>query len=257
MSFPWNPRAACAKLDGQAPALKENVLLPLYDNVPCNRYPIFTRLIILANVAVFFYEISLPKLPLQSLILHYGLVPDTLTDRALRSRLAPNIYLNLLSFQFLHGGWIHIIGNMWYLWIFGDNIEDRLGPLRFLVFYLACGVISGLVQLAMTPGSHLPIIGASGAIAGVLGAYLVSFPGARVKTLVPIFIFITLIDLPAIFVLGMWFVIQLLNGMLPVGENLQPEGVAYWAHVGGFLGGILLLGLLLPSRQPRSRSDYD
>ena len=237
-------------------SLKESILLPLYDDLPCRRYPIFTRLIVLANVAVFFYEISLDKLPLQlqSLIAHYGLVPATLTNPALRSKLAPEVFLTLLSFQFLHGGWIHIIGNMWYLWIFGDNVEDRLGSLRFLIFYLACGVISGLVQLAMTPASHLPIIGASGAIAGVLGAYLVSFPRARVKTLVPIFIFITFLDLPAIFVLGMWFVIQLLNGMLPVAGGIQTEGVAYWAHVGGFLAGILLLGLLLPSR---GRAGYE
>jgi membrane associated rhomboid family serine protease len=162
----------------------------------------------------------------------------------------PAVGLTVLSSMFLHGGWLHLIGNMWYLWIFGDNVEDRLGHVRYLVFYLAAGIVAALVQYATSPDSSLPTVGASGAIAGVLGAYAVAFPRARVITLVPLIIFIQVLPLPALLVLGLWFVYQFLFGTLAL-TTTATGGVAFWAHIGGFAFGAL--AMLLVGR-PRSRS---
>lgn len=148
--------------------------------------------------------------------------------------------------MFIHGGWLHIIGNMWYLWIFGDNVEDRLGHIRFLIFYLLCGVGAGIVHTFLNSASVVPSVGASGAIAGVLGAYAISYPTARVLTLVPILFFIQIIEIPAAFVLGFWFLMQFLSGTasLAVATSANAGGVAWWAHVGGFVIGMLLIGRL-------------
>ncbi len=162
--------------------------------------------------------------------------------------------IDLFTSMFLHGGWIHLLGNMWFLWIFGDNVEDLLGHLRFLFFYLCCGVAGSLCHIFFNTGSTIPSIGASGAIAGVLGAYLVSFPFARVLTLVPLFLFWPIIELPAIFVLGSWFLVQLLNGAASLDPRLGANyPVAWWAHIGGFLSGIILLGVLKRERRGWSR----
>ena len=146
--------------------------------------------------------------------------------------------------MFLHGGWLHLIGNMWYLWIFGDNIEDRLGHFTYLLFYLLCGLGAGVVHTVLNANTTVPSIGASGAIAGVLGAYVVSYPFARVLTLIPIFIFLQVIEIPAVIVLGLWFVMQFLYGTASLAlTGPNAGGVAWWAHVGGFIIGILLVGL--------------
>jgi len=153
---------------------------------------------------------------------------------------------------FLHGGWLHILGNMLYLYIFGDNVEDMLGRGRFLGFYLACGIVSFLVQIVFASHSMVPNVGASGAIAGVLGAYFILFPRARVLTLIPLFLFFPLVEIPAYFFLGIWFLIQFLSGAAALGQSSAVSGgVAWWAHIGGFLAGIVLLKILLPANAAR------
>jgi len=156
------------------------------------------------------------------------------------------VALPFIASMFLHGGWLHLIGNMWYLWIFGDNVEDRLGHVRFLLFYLLCGIGAGIAHTLLNPASRIPSIGASGAIAGVLGAYFVTFPFAKVLTVVPILFFVQILEIPAILVLGLWFLMQFLYGTasLAVATSANTGGVAWWAHVGGFLIGIVLLRLM-------------
>ncbi len=149
--------------------------------------------------------------------------------------------------MFLHGGWLHLISNMWFLWIFGDNVEDVLGKARYIVFYLLCGLAAALTHFAVEPGSTLPVLGASGAIAGVLGAYLVLFPGARVVTLVPVFFFLQIMELPAFLILGYWFVLQIL-AVSVAGLGPSSGGTAWWAHVGGFLTGVVLVLVMRPRR---------
>ncbi len=218
-------------------------MIPLRDENPSSKVPVVTRLLIAINVVMFAYEIWLGP-ALRPFILEWGLRPARLT-LALRygegSFLAPG--LTLVTSMFLHGGWAHLIGNMWYLWIFGDNVEDRLGHARYLLFYFAAGVAAALVQAAITPMSRLPTVGASGAIAGVLGAYAVAFPRARVITLVPVFFFIQIMALPALVVLGLWFVLQFFSGALVLASAGTPGGggIAFWAHIGGFAFGVLVM----------------
>jgi len=158
--------------------------------------------------------------------------------------------------MFLHGGWLHVLGNMWFLWIFGDNVEDILGHGRFLLFYLLCGLAAGYVQVAINPGSPVPTVGASGAIAGVMGAYMVKFPHSRILTLVPIFIFLTTIEVPAILMLLYWFTIQFFSGIGSIGySQLSQGGVAWFAHVGGFVAGMLLISIMRPRDRYRRRYD--
>jgi membrane associated rhomboid family serine protease len=151
--------------------------------------------------------------------------------------------------MFWHGGWLHLIGNMLYLWIFGDNVEDRLGHFRYLIFYLVAGIAAALTQVALDPSSRLPTIGASGAIAGVLGAYLISFPRSRVLTLIPIIIFPWFVEIPAVIYLAFWFIMQLLEGVGQLGAPAQVGGVAVWAHIGGFISGAVLVKLMEPARR--------
>ncbi len=201
--------------------------------------PAMTLAIIALNVLCFFYEISLPHYLQNQFIYQYALVPDQLHLTA------------LITSMFLHGGWLHIIGNMWFLWVFGSHVEELMGPAKFGVFYLACGVVSAIVQLMMTFGSPVPTLGASGAIAGVMGGFLLLYPRARVVTLVFIIIFITTIELPAAVMLVYWFAIQLFSGLTSFGSITSTGGgVAWFAHVGGFLGGLLLLRLF-QTKRPR------
>ena len=212
-------------------------MIPLRDTQRSYSTPVVTVLLIVVNCVAFLYELSLGQYARNHLIYVYGLVPD---------RLVP---MSLVTSMFLHGGWLHILGNMWFLWIFGDNVEDVLGHGKYLLFYLLCGVAAGLAHLVTNLGSPVPTVGASGAIAGVMGAYLVKFPRARVTTLVPVFIFLTTFDLPAAFVLGYWFLIQFFSGVGTVtSSHLTERGVAWFAHVGGFLTGILLIWVLPTSR---------
>ena len=215
-------------------------MLPLRDANPRSTTPVITVFLILANAGMFLYQASLAPRAGQEFVYSFAIIPArfplafTSHTFTLSQAFAP-----LLTSMFLHGGLMHLLGNMWFLWVFGDNIEDRLGHFAYLAFYAVCGVGAGLVHTAFSWGSTVPAIGASGAVSGVLGAYLVLYPGARVLTWVPpIFIF----PLPALIVLGYWFVIQFLSGLSALGANLS-GGVAWWAHVGGFiLGAVLALG---------------
>ena len=199
-----------------------------------------TLLIIAANVVVFVYELSLGNgRQLNRFIEIYGIVPDRLW--------APSI----LTSMFIHGGFLHILGNMWFLWVFGRGVEDLLGHAKFFFFYMACGLAAGIVHVLVNANSPVPTVGASGAIAGVMGGYLVKFPRARVVTLVFIFFFITTIDIPAAFLLLYWFAMQFFNGVGSIGYSQASSGdVAWFAHVGGFLAGMGLMMILAP-RRPR------
>jgi len=225
-------------------------VIPLRDENPSSTVPVVTRALIVLNVAVFLYEVSLGQ-GLATFIGDCGLVPLRLLE-ALRGAENPiAASATIVTSTFLHGGWLHLIGNMWYLWIFGDNVEDRMGHVRYLVFYLVGGVASGVLHTMANPDSPLPTVGASGAIAAVLGAYLVLFPRARVVTLVPLFVFLQLMALPAVVVLGLWFVFQFFSGALSLAYAAGTSGgTAWWGHIGGFAFG-MLLGRVLGTRTPR------
>ena len=225
-------------------------MLPLADHNPRRTTPFVNVLLIVVNVLMFFWELSLGA-AIQPALQNLAFVPATFWSSA---PLVPSVVAMFVS-MFLHGGWLHLGGNMLFLWVFGDNIEDRLGHGRYLLFYLACGVAATLAHAAMNPTSSVPSIGASGAIAGVLGAYLLLFPRQRITTLIPIFIFITIREIPAIVLLGFWFVLQIFVGTVSLGGSIHEQGgVAYFAHIGGFLTGMVLVVLLggLPRRRRRS-----
>lgn len=216
-------------------------MFPLKDTQPSYRTPVVTILIIIVNVIVFLHEISLGPYERNHFIAAYGAVPDRLW------------LPSLVTSMFLHGGFMHILGNMWFLWIFGDNVEDVLGRARYLLFYLLCGVAAALGQVMLNPNSHVPMVGASGAIAGVMGAYLVKFPHSRILTLVPILLFFTTFEIPAVLMLAYWFLIQFFSGVGEIGySHLSQGGVAWFAHVGGFLAGMALVKLMAV-QQPYSR----
>ncbi|HJQ83249.1 MAG TPA: rhomboid family intramembrane serine protease [Candidatus Binatia bacterium] len=210
-------------------------MIPLRDTIPSATVPLVNYGIIVANVLVFLYETSLGPY-FERFIFAYGLVPNDFSLTA------------LFTSMFLHGGWGHLLGNMLYLYIFGDNVEDRIGHGRYLVFYLLCGMAAGAAQAVANPSSDVPMVGASGAIAGVSGAYFLFFPRARVVTLVPIFLFLQVMEVPALFFLLIWFVWQVLSGVANLGAT--SGGVAFWAHVGGFLAGMALGPVLRGRRVP-------
>jgi len=214
-------------------------VIPLRDVLRSRTTPLILYSIIAANIGVFFYELSLSPGGLQRFIFQLGLVPWKLTTPEVWSILSPlQQILPLFSSMFLHGGWIHIIGNLWVLHVFGDNVEDRMGHHRFAAFYIAAGLVSIGLHLATAWGSKVPVIGASGAIAGVMGAYLVYYPNARIVTLLPVLLFVV-IEVPAYFFLIFWFLLQFLNGTFAlVGAGDSAAGIAWWAHVGGFLFGV-------------------
>lgn len=213
-------------------------MIPLRDTIRSRNFPFVTYLLILLNVLVYGYQ-AIQGPDVSRFIATYALIPARFTQPALIDYFGwgANI-VSLFTFMFLHGGFWHLLGNMWSLHIFGDNIEDRLGPLRYLGFYLLAGVLSGLVHLVLHPQSQIPTVGASGAIAGVMGAYFLCYPGSRILTLIPIFIFPWLVEIPAFIFLGIWFVLQFLGA---AGADGAAGGIAWWAHVGGFLAGIVLL----------------
>jgi len=229
-------------------------LLPLADHNPRRTTPVVNIILIVVNVLMFFWELQLQaSRVLEPALMSVAFVPARFW--ALPGAVLPNVITMFVS-MFLHGGWLHLGGNMLYLWIFGDNIEDRLGHGKYLFFYLACGLLATLAHAVMNPGSDVPSIGASGAIAGVLGAYIVLFPKQRVTTLIPIFIFITVREIPAVFLLGFWIVMQLFFGAASMGGDLQRSGgVAYFAHIGGFVAGMILI-TLLGGRRPTPRPAY-
>ena len=217
-------------------------MIPLRDVIPSRTTPYITVTIIVLNAAAWFYELSLPGDVLPVFLQVYGVVPARLHA------------LTLVTSMFLHGSWMHVIGNMWYLWIFGDNVEDRVGHGRFIVFYLLCGIAAALGQVLIDPRSTLPTIGASGAIAGVMGGYFVLFPHSRVLTLIPLVIFWEVIEVPAIMLLGFWFLMQLFSaGAIAVTSSTGGGGVAFMAHVAGFLCGV---GGIFLFRQRQRPEEY-
>jgi len=215
-------------------------MFPLRDVIPSRTTPVVTVTIILVNAALWFFEVSMSRGALNEFLRIYGVVPATF---------AP---ITLITSMFLHGSWWHVIGNMWYLWIFGDNVEDRMGHGRFLVFYLLCGITAAFGQILMNPDSLLPTIGASGAIAGVMGAYLVLYPKSRVLTLVTLVVFYEIIELPAVALLGVWFLMQLVNAgaVAATANSAGSGGVAFMAHVAGFAMGAASVFVFRKSSQP-------
>ena len=224
-------------------------MIPLRDDNPARRPPIVTRTIIVLNVIAFIYELSLQD-STNEFLREWGVVPGRLFAALTGETSLPVELTTLITSQFLHGGWLHLIGNMWYLWIFGDNVEDRMGHGRFLLFYITSGIVAAVFHSALMPGSPVPTVGASGAIAGVLGAYAFAFPRARVLTLVPIFFFVQIIAIPALVLLGIWFAFQFIAGTLSSGGG---GGVAWFAHVAGFVFGFLVMMII--SRRPQSRAE--
>ncbi|ALF55849.1 peptidase S54 [Nostoc piscinale CENA21] len=216
-------------------------MFPLYDENPTRITPYFTYGLIGMNVLVFLHEVSLSNAQLNLFLREYAVVPRELTYNF------SGEWITLITSQFLHGGWWHLISNMVFLWVFGNNIEDRLGHFKYLVFYLACGALAALCQWVIGIESPIPSLGASGAISGVLGAYLIRFPHARITTLIFLGFFVTTISVPALVVIGIFFVQNVISGLasLQAAANMsvQTGGVAYWAHIGGFVFGIILAPL--------------
>ncbi len=235
-------------------------MFPIQDSVPSRSVPVVTRALILINVVVFFFELSLSRESIIQLFYLFGVVPARFTDPEWAASIGFPIgsYWSLLTHQFLHGGWLHIVANMWTLWIFGDNVEDRMGPLRFIIFYLVCGVLAALTQVLVTPNATIPSVGASGAIAGVLGAYLLFFPTARLIVLIPILFFPFFFELPAVIFLVLWFFIQLFSGTAMLASPQQVGGIAFWAHIGGFIAGMLLCRFFVrrPVRRQLQPDEY-
>jgi membrane associated rhomboid family serine protease len=219
-------------------------MIPLRDVIPSRTTPVVTIALIAVNAVAFTYQLLLGD-AVEIVIRSFGLVPATFS------------WVNVFTSMFLHGGLLHFGGNMLYLWIFGDNVEDRMGHGRFLVFYLLCGVAAALAQTASSPDSIVPMVGASGAIAGVMGAYFVLYPHSRIVTLLPFFIFFHVIEVPAIFFLGVWFIMQLLSGVgsIAAATGAEPAGgIAFWAHAAGFVAGIT--GVWVFRRPERQRVEW-
>jgi membrane associated rhomboid family serine protease len=219
-------------------------MIPLRDVIPSRTTPVVTIAIIALNALVFLFQLSLGE-SVNDFILYYGLIPAAFS------------WVAVLTSMFLHGGFLHFGGNMLYLWIFGDNVEDRMGHGRFAVFYLLCGIAAALAQTALNPDSVVPMVGASGAIAGVMGAYFVLYPHSRIVTLVPLFVFFQVMEIPAIFFLGIWFLLQFLSGVGSIATAVGGEpagGIAFWAHVAGFLAGVS--GVIVFRRPERQRVDW-
>lgn len=219
-------------------------MIPLKDMTPRRAFPFVTLLLILVNVLVFVHQLSLSQAAGNAFVNTYGLVPAKISlALAGRHFTMQQALLPLFTCMFLHGGFLHIIGNMWFLWIFGGNVEDRLGSIPYLFFYLVAGIGSGISQTLFSWGSHIPSIGASGAISGVLGAYVVFFPNSRILTLVPLLIIFFTWRIPAVIFIGLWFIAQFLSGISSLGTQSM-GGVAWWAHVGGFLIGVVVAAIV-------------
>ena len=217
-------------------------MIPLRDTVQSKNYPVVNNAIIVINVLIYLIELSRGD-GLNQFIFNYGLVPARYSLPEIGVYFSPvQQVFALFSFMFVHGGFWHLLGNMWSLYIFGDNVEDRLGHFRYLVFYILCGLLSGLFHLLINWTSQVPTIGASGAIAGIMGAYLILYPGSKILTLIPIIIIPYFVEIPALFFLGIWFLLQFLSAAMSSAES---GGIAWWAHVAGFVAGILLVKLIL------------
>jgi membrane associated rhomboid family serine protease len=231
-------------------------MIPIRDDAPRFGTPYVNYFLVGLNTLVFLYEVLLAPPARNALMYQFGFIPAHLTGWLTAHTVPPDVaLLPVLTSMFMHASWLHLIFNMWALWIFGDNVEDYLGHFRYLIFYLISGVAASALHTVLNPSSAIPSVGASGAIAGVMGAYLVLFPSARVLTLLPLFVFVTFVQLPAWLVLGYWFVAQFLSGAatsIAYSHQTSGGGVAFWAHVGGFLAGVTLIKLF-PTRPRRYR----
>jgi len=228
-------------------------MIPLRDTVPSRRPAVMVWALILANAGVFSLELGLNHEQLSALVRVFGIVPARYLGHGPAGTVPPALRLwPFLTHMFLHGGWFHIIANMWTLWIFGDNVEDRMGSVRFGVFYVLCGLAAALTHIIMNPASPVPVIGASGAISGVLGAYLLLYPGAQIIVMVPWFFWPFFFELPALVYMGVWFMTQLFSGALSLSTGLG-GGVAWWAHIGGFVAGLVLCPVMVARRKRRRR----
>jgi rhomboid family protein len=226
-------------------------MIPISDRNPTRHFPIMNLTLIGINVVVFLFELTLRSRQLDQFMFKWGVVPDNILLAFAHPLQVPvTLWATLITSQFIHAGWLHIIGNMIFLWVFGDNVEDILGSFTYLIFYLVSGVVAGISQVIVTGPSSIPSIGASGAIAGVLGAYLLLYPLTKVTIIIPIFFFFWGIDLPALLVIGWWFVQQLFYGLGAL-TTAAASGIAFWAHIGGFATGLLLILPFLG--RPRSR----
>lgn len=225
-------------------------MFPIRDTVPNRTFPFTSWALIILCGLVFLFEITLPQEVLEDFIYNFGIVPIDFTKY--RHDLPLIDYLSFIITMFLHGGWLHFLGNIWFLKIFGSKVEDRMGHGRFLIFYLIVGILASIFYIYFNPRSSMPVIGASGAIAGVMGAYFVLFPRARILTFIPIFIIPWFIEVPAVFFLGWWFLLQVFQGT--VAQVLPSSGgeVAWWGHIGGFIAGLVLVFFFKKGRQ----SDY-
>jgi len=221
-------------------------MIPLQDILPRRNPPIMTWILIFINIIVFFYEISLSPIEREIFFRTWGFIPARFFDKYFAVLVGEPSYYKYLSFithLFIHGGWFHIIGNMWTLWIFGDNVEDRLGPFRFLLFYLFCGILATFTHAIIYKNSITPVVGASGAISAVMGAYFMMYPLARILVVFPVFFFPVFFEIPAFLYLGYWFLIQFYSGLFSLAIPVSFGGVAWFAHIGGFVAGALIYRL--------------
>ena len=216
-------------------------MFPIRDTIRSRSIPVVNYVLIALNILIYLFQSALSQRGFQALIQSLGLIPATFSLTNLHG------VLTIFTSMFLHGSWFHVLSNMWVLFIFGDNVEDRMGSLRYLLFYLLSGIMAALTYVFFAPGLTAPTVGASGAIAGVLGAYFYLFPRARVLTFVPLFILPWFVEVPAVVFLGLWFILQLFNGLMVSGAAM--EGIAWWAHIGGFIFGYLLVRFFV--RRPR------
>ena len=225
-------------------------MFPIRDTNRSHTFPIVNWMIIIINAGIFIIQVRLPKETVEIIFNTFGVIPIRFVEF---HPLAP---ISLFSSQFLHGGWLHIIRNLWILYIFGDNVEDRIGHIQYLVFYIITGIAGSLLQVVTQPFSNTPMIGASGAISGVLGAYIFFFPRARILTFVPIFILPWLVEIPAVIFLGIWFLSQFVN-VINEASTIVNSGIAYWAHLGGFGAGFILARRFKQTRDNRYGSGYN
>ena len=226
-------------------------MIPLRDTTRSKTFPMITLWLVIINIAIFLFEIFIGKY-LNNFIDIFGIVPAKYFHLI---NIGSFNYLQrfypFITSQFLHGGWLHLIGNVWFLWIFGNNVEYHFGRVKFLIFYLTCGILAGITHVYSNPASYIPTIGASGALAGVMGAYIMLYPRAKILTLIPIFFFIKLIEIPASVFLGVWFFIQFFNGALVLNISNTCCGIAWWVHIGGFVAGVISILLFFPQRKKR------
>ena len=224
-------------------------MIPLRDTIPSQTFPFITIFLIIINGLVFLVEMSIGEY-LPGFISVFGNIPARYFQAAAKTDLDfITRFIPLFTSIFLHGGWFHVIWNVWFLWIFGDNVEDHFGHLKYLFFYITCGVLAGIAHVYMNPTSTMPTIGASGAIAGVMGAYIFLYPRAKVLTLIPIFLIFPIIHIPAFVFLSFWFLVQFLSGFASLSISGVYGDVAWWAHIGGFIAGLLTAMFIVPRKK--------